>query len=802
MNPSALSPRIRTFVILAVILAVVFFVYTPVLKGDFLLWDDDVHVLENITIRGLDIEHVQDMFTSTVNKIYIPLTSFSFALEYHHFGYKPFVYHLDNVLLHLIVVIFVFLLGRKLGLSREAAGAAALFFGIHPIHVESVAWITERKDVLYAVFYMAALLSHLCYLERKAYHFLALTTVLGALSMLAKPMALSLPLILILLDWFKGRSLKGQAFIEKLPLSLMIGGLGWITYAAHARIPGESVAQSVLIWPWTFVFYLRQFIFPFISVPIYRLPKPMALSNPEYLLSLVVFLLIVVAVARLRRNQWFIFSMLFYFFSIFFLLRFDEMRDTNVVADRFMYLPSAGFCLWLGFLMERLWRKEGRRRIPLALGFGVFIAVFFAAAYGRCLVWKDTISLWQHQLKFFPDEPIALNNLATALGDQPVYERAQEEYKKIVRFEKEGEKLVLSAATQEAVSRVEYLIRLYQEAIQADPDVADVHYNLGKLYSDIGRIPEALEAYKRALAIDPASKDVHCGLGDLYRRAGDRHQAVFAYEQALKFHPEDEEVYINVIKAYTEALKGDSEDAAYKQARQETLNRLLGLIQKRSPTAGSYFNLAVILGEMGDIERAVSAYRMVLEIDPRHSGALYNLGNLYRDQGNLNEAIRLYEQAIRVNSRLSDAYLNIGTIHNRQGKEDLAQKYYQKALAVDPRNSRAYFNLGFIEETAGNLREAVDLYEKSIEFDPKNAEIDYNLANVYVKLNRNEEALKAYLSAVAKNPGHVNAWINLSILSFKMGDFKGAVKYCDEAVLLGYEAPAGYLNALEPYRKR
>jgi tetratricopeptide (TPR) repeat protein len=796
-----LSPKIRTLIVLGAVLAVVFLSYSPAIKSDFVSWDDDVHILDNITIRALDRAHIGDIFTATVNKIYIPLTSLSFAIEHHYFGYDPFIYHLDNFLLHLLVVAFVFIFARQMGLSLPGMVVAALLFGIHPMHVESVAWATERKDVLYAFFYMAALLSYGRYLHKGGYFLLAVTSVLGVLSMLAKPMALSLPLILLLLDWFKERKIARREILEKVPLCLLIAAITWVTYSAHARVPGEKIAQSLLIWPWTFVFYLRQFLFPFFSVPIYRLSQPVSLMNFEYLASLLALFLMAYALGRLRRYRWFLFPTVFYFFSIFFLLRFDEVKDVNIVADRFMYLPSLGFCLGLGFLGEWLWIRKEALRIPLVIGLGIVTAVSGAATYVRCLVWKDSISLWQHQLKFFPNEPIALNNLATALGDQPVYKKAQEEYGKIVQLQRKGEKLPLSRSMQEAMSRAEYLIRLYQRAIHADPDFADVHYNLGKLYSDIGMIPEALEAYKRALAIDPTLKDTHCGLGDLYRRAGDRRQAVFAYEQAIRFHPSDEEVYINVIEAYNEALKGDPEDTIYTDARKETLSRLVGLIRERPPMAVSYFNLAVILDKMGDIDGSVSAYRTVLEIAPRHSGALYNLGNLYRDRGNLNEAIRLYEQALRVNPRLSDAYLNIGIIHSERGRQDLAGEYYQKAMTVDPKNSRAYFNLGFMEEMDGNLRKAVDLYEEAVKCDARNAEGYYNLGNTYAKLKMDDQAIRAYLDAVSVNPKHRDAWVNLSILSFQKGDFSNAVRYCDEAILLGYEAPEGYLHALAPYRR-
>mgnify|MGYP001577675971 CR=1 FL=1 len=796
------SSKKRAVLVLTAILVITFISYLPVLKGEFLLWDDDVHVLENISIRGLDLEHVLEMFTSTVNKIYIPLTSLSFALEYHFFGYNPFVYHLDNVILHILVVVMVFFLGRKLGLSQAAAGVAALIFGVHPIHVESVAWITERKDVLYAAFYMAALLSYLRYLEERKGFWLLATTMLGALSMLAKPMALSLPLILILLDWFKGRPVKGQAFIEKLPLCVILGSFTWISYAAHARIPGESVVQSALIWPWTFTFYLRQFLFPYFSVPLYRLPQPVVLTNPEYFLPLVVLVFVALALARLRRNKWFVFVVLFYFLSIFFLLRFDETRDVNVVADRFMYLPCAGFLFLFGSFVQTLWnRGRGAGRGFLVVSFVVLSVVFSVKTFQQSRLWRNSISLWQHQLRYFPDTPIALNNIATAYGGKKEFERAQDEYRKIMQLGLENVRKGLSPQAVGYVRQVDFLIDLYQRALKSDPRFKDGYYNLGNLYARAGRFPDAVEAYKKALEVDPKFKDVHCGLGDVYVEVGDARQAIFAFDQALRLNPEDKDLHVMVVRAYTKAIEKNPGVTAYREARSNVLARYAAMVNKDRPKAASYFNLGNLYAEVGDAEMALLAYRRALEINPRHSGALYNLGNLYKEQGRLKEALGFYQKALDSDPRMADAWLNMGVIYGRQGEKDREKSSYQKALQVDPLNGRAYFNLGFLEEASGNLPGALELYQKSVALDPDNAEGYYNLGNIYAKFNKVTEAISAYLKAVEHDPGHVNALVNLSILSFQQEKFADAVKYCDEAVLLGYDAPEGYLNALAPYRK-
>jgi len=729
------------------------------------------------------------------------------------FGRDPFVYHLDNLLLHLAVVAFIFWLGLRLGLSALGSGAAALLFGIHPLHVESVAWVTERKDVLYSFFYMAALLSYSRYLDftkstpsiqnKKLTRFLILTVLFGILSMLAKPMALSLPLILLLLDWLHKRKIDGSAIVEKVPLVLGIIGITWVTYATHARIPGKGIIEGMLIWSWTLIFYLRQFVLPIVLVPVYQLPKPIVFFNPEYFMPVIIFCLLIIAVIRFRKHRWFIFSVAFYLFSIFFLLRYDEGKDLNIVADRFMYLPSLGFCFLCGYGFQRLWGWGNRRiALPAMTLVVIFVILLAVKTSQQCRIWHDSISLWKHQLQYYPNEPVALNNLAAALREKEEFKEAEAIYSKVIRIQSDGTPIDLSDEAIFNIRKVDYLIGLYRRAITSNPDFIDSYYHLGNLLKDIGRVSDAVYFYKETLKFDHKRKDVHFSLGELYQKVGDHKQAIYAYGQTLLLNSDDEDVYVEVISAYNRALKEDSTNALYIKTRRKVMDSFTRMISNKPPRATSFFNLGYLYNGMNDRSRAISAYQMVLDINPNHNNAIYNLGNIYRDQGRLSKALAMYRRTVKLNTRNSDAYLNMGSIYERQGKQKQARESFQKAIKVDSQNSRAYFNLGYIDEQEGNLRKAAELYQKSINLDPKKKEAYYNLGNIYARLRKNSQAISSYLKAVQIDYRYMDALINLSTLSFKENDFVNAVKYCDEAILLGYKAPQGYLNALAPYRAR
>jgi tetratricopeptide (TPR) repeat protein len=802
--------------LLVLVLLSVFALYAGVLKAQFTNWDDDVHLYENVSVLSLDLEHRERIFTEKINKIYIPLTTLSFAVEHHFFGFNPFVYHLDNLLLHLANVLLVYCLASRLGLSAAAAVLAALLFGIHPMRVESVAWITERKDVLYAHFYLWALLSYLRYIDRQkqspqqkvnAVLDLITVTVFGVLSMLAKPMALSLPLILCLLDWFNGRKISFHLLREKIFLIIAIAAIVLISYVEHARIPGDSgILQAVLIWVWSLVFYLRQYAFPFFSAAIFELPQPVSLMNPQYLLSFVSLVAVIVMLACLRKSRWLIFAFGYFFFSIFFILRFDATADTNIVADRFMYLSGLGFTLLLGYVFDWLNNYQVKmafiknlRPAVYALGL-LMIAGYSFKVLQFVRVWNNSVELWRHELKINPNSHTAYNSLANALSDQEDFRRAKEDYRRLIKLQAEGAVQKIPPALINSVKRVEYLRWLYEKSIAAKPDFFRAHFNLGKFYEETGMLKQAFESYLKAIEINPEFKDAHFNLANLYRGIADADNANLAYQQSIRLNPSDEDHYISVIFAYNEAVRLFPNESKFKEGRARVFQQFVDFVNERRPRATAFFNLGVLFADAGEIERAVSAYQMALSIMPNHVNSLYNLGKIYLSSGQAQEAVKTFEKITKIDKNHSDAWLNIGVINNKLGRIDEAERFYLRAIAADPKNGRAYFNLAFIYEKAQKIEQAVEFYQKSIAADHENPESYYNLGNVYVLREKLKEAFPLYVKAVELNPNHLNAWVNLSVVAYRLGDFKNAVRFCDEAILLGYVPEKEYSRVLEPYR--
>lgn len=565
----------HAFFVLSFILLVVFLSYSPILSSDFLNWDDDVHLLENEAVRSLDLEHIKLIFSQTINGTYNPLTIFSFALEYHFFGYNSFVYHFDNLLLHIIVTALIFSFSLRLGLSLRAAAFAAIVFGIHPMHVEPVAWVTERKDVLYSCFYMLALHSYWGYLQTQKRSIYVLTLALGILSVLAKPMALSLPLIFLLCDLFYGRKLTFDLIKEKIPFCCFIVPIVWVTYFLYLRIPGSSFGEGILIWIWCFIFHIRKFIYPVLST-FYYLPKPITLNNYEYLGSFLFFLLIVFSIFRLRRNRLFIFAIAYYFLSIFFLLRMGK-GDFYMVADRFMYLPSLGFCMCGGVIVDKIFnmaKKDVFKKRMIAFCLLILLGILSMRTLKQCKIWQDSISYWSYPLSKKPvvATSLILTKLANAYQLQEEFRRALINYTRARKDnEVKEESLDLSDMSKDIVL-INKVISLYKKAIEMTPGCPYAHYFLGELYQKMNLVDKAMEYYQKAVKINPFHRDAHFGLGTIYKDLDDPKKAIWSYQKAIEATPNDDEIYLKVINAYTEAIERNPRISIYRKAQEDVLS--------------------------------------------------------------------------------------------------------------------------------------------------------------------------------------------------------------------------------------
>lgn len=533
-------------------------VYFPALFNQFVNWDDDVHLINNYFIQTPDDHYIQRIFSTTVNGIYIPLTTLSYAVEHYFFGNTPFVYHLNNVLLHLAVTLLIIPIALQLGLTLTQGICASVLFGLHPMHVESVAWVTERKDVLYALFYLLGLLMYLHYIflvqkevqaekHQSAFYVKKWGLFIGAfvcglLSALAKPMAMSFPIVLGLCDVYCRRPLKPYVILEKFLIGMCLFVIGSITFQRYAHSANISCVDSVLIWVWSLMFYMYKFFCINYFVLIYKFPQPITITNPVYGWSCVGFLAMIITGITYRHQRLFVFAILYYVCSVFLVLRWDFEKDINAVADRYMYLPSLGLCLWLGVIggnvLDQDYLKRWKKNLVLA-GMVLLMSILGYKTHQQILVWKSSVTLWEHQLVYQPQAATALtyNKLASAYAD---------EMDLTEKLKRSG----IQGLSIPEMKKYQQILNLYQASLSIKPDYADTFFRLARIYKAAGESAKSEAYLGKTIQADPDHFEARLDLGEIYWSRGDRSSAEVQFQKAISINPENKNVIrrINLMK--------------------------------------------------------------------------------------------------------------------------------------------------------------------------------------------------------------------------------------------------------------
>lgn len=543
-----LSPAFHNhgFIILLVFIFMVW-LFAPAMNFEFVNWDDPEHLLNNPVVRTLTFKNIRAVFSSTVVGTYIPLTLLSFMIEYHFFGEQPFVFHLTNIILHALVTALIFCLARLMGAGALASAVAAVLFGAHPMRVESVAWVTERKDVLYALFYVMALLWYVRYTQQdgRGRHFLA-TVLCGFLSLLAKPMALSLPFVLVLYDWWARRPLSRRLVMEKLFLLAVFFPVVWLTFRAQARLPEPAFGEGALLLLYTFTFYIRKFFAPFFLTPVYPVPRPVSVLTPDYALSLFFFFSLVLIVWKNRHNRWLVFAVFFYMASIFFLFKNDTVVKC-IVTDRFMYLPSFGACLGLGVWVEGMWGRMRRpERRVLAAGLFLILTLLVVKNRQQQQVWSSSLALWDHVIRHNSGSAVAFNNRGALYGQRGDFARALDDLNQALRLRPDyreaynNRAIVFARAGHTDLALADYgtVLRLY-------PEYAETYYNRGVLFFRQREFSRAQADLTRAVQLNRFYDKAYNSRGMVYDVLGEDDLALDDFNRAVQLNPRGAEVYFN-----------------------------------------------------------------------------------------------------------------------------------------------------------------------------------------------------------------------------------------------------------------
>jgi tetratricopeptide (TPR) repeat protein len=652
MNPKKKLILFMVLVGLAALIALL-----PCLWNGFTNWDDQELVTGNPQLGSLSPGNILKIFTRPHAGPYIPLTILSFTVEYQFFRLNPFPYHLTNLLLHVANVMLVFLLMYGLFGNLYAAAAAALIFGLHPLRVESVAWITERKDVLCGFFYLGAILAYFKYLKSRKHASYLAVLILYLLAVLAKPMAITLPAALLLLDYVREGLVKRREFIEKIPFLIVVVPviiINYFTQILKTDTQSFNLLHSILISSRNIVFYLFKTIFPVKLSALYPYPNQGLNPIPAFF-YICPFLMLIAGfflVWSARRTRHLIFGALFFLVTILPVSQIIPVAGPAIAADRYTYLPSLGISYLLGLAGLWLWRRYlGKNRLGqtlCAVFIGSVLLIMASASALRCRDWKDSLTLWNDVLHKYPNNSAALNN--------------------------RGRAYILLNQTDRAIED-------FDRAIAADPRYDLPYYNRGVAFDKLKEYDRAIADFDRTLALNPDLAVAYEGRGAAYSHKDDQLRALEDFDRALRLDPSLDVAYIDRGLAYFKLGQYDRALQEYDRA-----------LEHDPFFAETYLHRGDVRIRRGELDQAVADYTKALALQPNYPDAYYNRAVAYKNLGEPDKALVDYGEAIALKPDFAEAYNNRGNLLLSREEYELALADYDRALRFKPDYAEAYYN--------------------------------------------------------------------------------------------------------------
>ncbi len=602
--------------------AAILVAYWQTFRFGYVYYDDDRYVYDNDFIRmGLSAQSIAWAFKTFYFANWHPLTWISYLAEYQFFGLNPNIQHAVNVGLHAAATILLFLsLIRMTGKQWRSIVVAAVF-ALHPLHVESVAWIAERKDVLCTCFLMATLLAYAQYTEKNSTKRYALVIALYGLSILAKPMAVTLPFVLLLLDWWPLRRIDpsrlwhslNRVVTEKIPLFVLSSLASVLTFlaqqrggaviSAHAFPLAERVSNSIV----AYVRYLAKTLWPTDLAVLYPFKPP---AQGLVVVASILLILMTFGALRTIRSRPYLFVGWFWYLGMLAPVIGLVQVGLQSMADRYTYVPMVGISLAVVWFCADIIEGYPATRRPIAVVTAAILAALIATTYKQVGYWSSSQRLFQHTLDITSDNVAIENNLGVVLY-------------------REG--------------RREEAANLFRQALAVEPDNAGAETNLGVVLVKDGKSTDAIALFRKALLIDSTYADAHINLGHELIQAGQFESAEPELVEAIRLKPGSAISHADLGLLF--AIRGQYADAASQLKESVRLD----------PTNGeTYGNLCFAVLHLGRLSEALDACSTALRIKPELLSAKVNLARVYASSGQTAAAEKQFLEVLARNPNQPD----------------------------------------------------------------------------------------------------------------------------------------------------
>ncbi len=696
------------------LLVATFSVYWQVGNHDFINYDDPQYLTDNAQVqKGLTGEGFIWALTTNHAGNWHPLAWMSHMLDCELYGLNPRGHHLSNLLLHAANALLLFLIFDLMTGALWRSFFIAALFALHPLHVESVAWVAERKDVLCTLFWMLTLWAYNRYVTQPTINRYLLTLWLFALGLMAKPMLVTLPFVLLLLDyWPLGRmqfaqsgktsgsqvipshrppapiSSKLRLVLEKTPFFVLTAISSLVTFLVQQQ---SGAAKSLEQYPLadrlanalvSYATYIAKMIWPRNLAVFYPHPGSSLTGWQVTAASLLLFGVSILVVRAARRYPYFLVGWFWYLGTLVPVIGLVQVGG-QALADRYTYVPLIGLFVMIAWGVPEWLARFRHARILLPLSMVGVLLSLMITSWLQLAHWRNSVALYEHALMVTENNYLAHNNLGTVL-------------------EEDGN-------LKEAILH-------YSKAVRIKPNYGDAHHNLGIALTRQGKFTEALNHYWQALRLDPDNAEIHLSLANALAERGKLQDAANHYSMALRLNPDHAIAHNNLGLIYTEQGKLKEAIFHFSQA-----------LRIKPSHADAHYNMAIALTKQGRLQEATRHYSEALRLNPDDAEAHNNLGNVFVRQGKLQDAINHYSEAVRIDPDFSEAYFNLGTVLARQGRSDEAISCFASALQGKPNFAEAHNSLGVLLAGKGRTDKAIYHFRQALQLEPNHLEVQSNL---------------------------------------------------------------------------
>ena len=709
-------------------------VYLQVKDHQFINYDDQQYVTENShVLSGLNPGNIKWAFTSVYASNWHPLTWISHMMDVDIFGMKPGMHHLTNVIFHILnSILLLIVLNQMTGALWRSAVVAALF-ALHPLHVESVAWIAERKDVLSTFFWMLTMLAYHRYVGSHTISKYLLMILLFGLGLMAKPMLVTLPFVLLLLDfwplkreelnlstngsqttllWWLKTNPRGilRLILEKVPLMIMALAASGITF--YAQSAGGSVTslermsfgtriQNVII---SYVAYLWKMIWPLNLAVFYPYPKQFSILTVVVCFWLLIAITVIV-VMSVRRFPYLVTGWFWYLGTLVPVIGIVQVGYQSM-ADRYTYIPMIGIFVMIAWGIPELLDKWQFKKIALATLTGIVIPILIVCSWMQVGYWKNSNTLFEHALNMTVNNDVAHYSLAKDLIDHGEFDDALKhctEALKIHPYNSHANNIMgLVLKKRGEISKA---ISYYSKAIQIDSNYVEAYNNLGSAFINQGKNSEAVKQFSRAIEIEPECVFAYINMGVALANQGRLNEAIHQYHKALQIRPDSFE---------------------------------------------AHYNLGIALISQGKIDESIDQYKKVLGIDPGNVFAQEALTSLLAKRNRIEDSVAGLRKELENESNKLGLYVKSGDIYQSGGDLGKAAENYERVVLIEPLNVHSLNRLASIYSNWGEYEKALDAMRKVIKVQPDIADTYYNIACIYAKQNMTKESISWLNQAIDK----------------------------------------------------